>query len=247
MRTLVIGLPLPHASFDNHTFFSAPSIADYQRVIVETESVTKVVAEVAAGTAEHKTYTGLPVRNGDSTTAAMGLADALAMRRREAEWFLQRGGVLCAFAHPDIAVKGIRGARKWRRYSWLPSPPGFSYEDGLYPSFGKAGAQPVAQHPFAPYIEQFGRTAGYRVRLNEDATGFDDYARVFARSEGGAAIAAELTVLSGKIILLPPLIRMESDRSPLAKTLLDSFDHLTEQTGSPTANDETPIAPSRSS
>lgn len=230
MRTLVIGLPLPHSSFDNHSFFTAPSLADYRRVIVDVEAASKVVAEVVAGTTEHKTYTGLPLRNGESTTEAMGLADALAMRRRETEWFLEQGGVLCVFAHPDVAVKGVRAAADCRRYSWLPAPDGFSYAEDLFASFGKAGAQAVAEHPFSPYISTFGRNAGYRVRLNEDVAGFADYATVFARSEGDAAIGAELRVGNGSIVLLPPLIRVEADRSRLAATLLECFERATPET-----------------
>lgn len=224
LRTLVIGISLPNASFDNHSFLSAPSLADYQRVILEMDAASKVVAEVATGSAEHKTYTGLPIANGESTTAAMGLADVLAMRRREAEWCLKKGGTLCVLAHPDVAVKRVRGASDWRRYSWLPAPEGFSYAEDLHASFGKAGAQAVEDHAFALYIERFGRNAGYRVRLDEDADGFDDYTTVFARSEGGAAIGAELRVLRGSVVLLPPLIRIESDRSPLAETLLGCFE-----------------------
>lgn len=232
MRTLVIGISLPNATFDNHSFLSSPSLADYQRLIIDMDSASKVVAEVATGSAEHKTYTGLPIANGESTTAAMGLADALAMRRREAEWFLGQGGTMCAFAHPDVAVKGIRGARDWRRYSWLPAPEGFSFAGDLHASFGKAGGTAVADHPFAAYFERFGRTAGYRVRLNENAAGFTDYATVFARSEGGAAIGAELQVLRGSIILLPPLIRIDSDRAPLAQTLLECFERVSAESES---------------
>lgn len=227
MRTLVIGIPLPNASFDNHSFLSAPSLADYGRVIVEMEAASKAIAEVVAGTGQHKTYTGLPVKNGDSTTEAIGLADVLAMRKREAEWLLDRGGVICCFAHPDVAIKGVRGLRQLRRYSWLPAPPGFNYAHDLFPSFGKPGVRPGAPHAFARYIEAFGQRAGYRLRLNEGAEGFDDYATVFARSEGGAAIGAELSVLNGSIVLLPPLVRLETDRRALAATLLQCLDELT--------------------
>jgi hypothetical protein len=240
MRTLVIGIALPHSSFDNHSFLSAPSLADYSRLIVDAEAASRTVAEAAAATAEHRTYTGLPIHNRESTTEAMGLANALAMRRREAEWFLQQGGVLCCFAHPDVAVKRVRGASDWRRYSWLPSPEGFSWTDDLYASFGKAGAEAVADHPFSPYIEAFGRKAGYRVRLNENAAGFAGYATVFARSDGGAAIGAELRILNGSVVILPPLIRPETDRTTLAQTLLACFERFTEPVIPPPIRSETP-------
>ncbi len=100
MRTLAIGASLPHVSFDNHEFLSAPSLADYKRVVVDIDGASRTVSEVVSGSAEHKTYTGVPIANGDSTTEAMGLADVLTMRRREAEWFLRAGGTIVCFAHP---------------------------------------------------------------------------------------------------------------------------------------------------
>ncbi len=35
MRTLVLGIPLPNVTFDNYTFLSAPSLFDYDRVLIE--------------------------------------------------------------------------------------------------------------------------------------------------------------------------------------------------------------------
>lgn len=227
MRTLVIGIPLPNSTFDNHSFFSAPALSDYQRMIVETETASKVIAEVVSGAGEHRTFSGLTVRNGDSTTQALGLSDMLNMRRREAEWFFRRGGIAVCFAHPDVAVRGVRGLRDWRRYSWLPAPDGFSYDRDLYLGFGKVAGEFEEDHPFSAYIDRFGRKAGYRVCFNESAARFRENARVFARSEGGSAIAAEMRVLEGAIIFLPPLIRLESDRTSLAATLIECLDSLT--------------------
>jgi hypothetical protein len=191
---------------------------------VDVDAVSRAIAEVVSGSAEHKTFTGAPIMNGDSTTEAMGLAEMLTMRSREVEWFLGGGGTVVCFAHPDVAVKGVRGLSDWRRYSWLPSPDGFTYADDLQASFGKVGAETVDYHRFGAYIEVFGKRAGYRVRVNEEASGFDDYAHLFARSAGGAGIGFELRVLEGSIVFLPPLIRVETDRSELANVLAECFE-----------------------
>lgn len=224
MRTLVIGASLPHVSFDNHEFLSAPSLADYKRVVVDVDGASRTISEVVSSSAEHKTYTGVPIANGDSTTEAMGLADVLSMRHREAEWFLRAGGTIVCFAHPDVAVKGVRGLKDWRRYSWLPAPEGLDYSNDLQASFGKVGAEAVDDHAFARYIDEFGKKAGYRVRVNEDVADLSEQMRIFARSDSGAAIGFELSVLDGSIVFLPPLIRFEAERSDLAQVLFECFE-----------------------
>src|SRR3990172_9666233 len=115
MRTLVIGIPPPHVSFDNYSFLSAPSFAEYPSIIVEMAAVSQVVEEVAAGSVEGRTYGGQPVVNGPTTARAFGLAELLAMRRRETERFLARSGVLVAFASPDLPHQDIQGLPEWRR------------------------------------------------------------------------------------------------------------------------------------
>src|SRR5438552_1226358 len=85
MRTLVIGVPLPHVTFDNYSFVSAPAFSDYRRLIVETAAVSTSVEEVVSGAAEHRTFAGHPVTNGPSSAQAFGLQQLLVMRRRETE------------------------------------------------------------------------------------------------------------------------------------------------------------------
>src|SRR3989304_402791 len=45
MRTLVLGIPLPHVTFDNYSFLSAPSFFDYGRVIVETSALSEAIEQ----------------------------------------------------------------------------------------------------------------------------------------------------------------------------------------------------------
>lgn len=225
MRTLVIGIPLPHVTFDNYSFISAPSFFEYGRMIVEMAAVSGVVEEVVAGEGEHKTYVGQPVVNGPTSAEAFGLADLLAMRRREAERFLARGGVLVCFAHPDVAHPRLEGLPQWRRYAWLPAPEGFRYQEHLLPGFGSLGVSLEDEgHPFAAYIEAFGPRLAYRAHAAEEAPAFAEYARVFARSPGGVAVGVELTVGEGRVVLLPPLARFQAERVALAETLFECLE-----------------------
>ncbi|HEU4759511.1 MAG TPA: hypothetical protein VFT91_05960, partial [Dehalococcoidia bacterium] len=192
-----------------------------------------VVEQVVAGTAEHQTYGGQPVISGPSSAQGFGLADLLAMRRREAERFLARGGIMALLAHPDVAHPGLG----WRRYDWLPAPEGFRWQERLRPGFGSLGVLlEDAGHPFAPYLEAFGDHLSYRAEVDEEAPGFGGYGRVFARSPGGAAVAVELAVGAGRLVLLPALTHFEQERPAIAETLFACFDRFREQ-GEPLAPD----------
>lgn len=228
-RTLVVGIPLPHVTFDNYSAISAPAFSEYQRLIVETAAFSNVAEEVVAGSGEHRNFGGQIVHNRSSTADAFSLCDLLEMRRREAEWFLSRGGTAVCFSHPDIAHPGVADC-VWRRYSWLPAPPGLLYEAHLLPGFGTPGAEVSdTDHPFAPFISEFASHLAYRATMDESLPNFSDYAHVFARSRGGAAIAAELSVDHGRIILLPPLIDPRSDRGKVAEALFDCFERSAER------------------
>ena len=223
-RTLVIGTPLPHVSFDNYSFASAPSIPEYTRLIVEMSAVSRVVDEVTNGSAEHKTLAGEPVVNGDTTASNFGLADLLAMRAREAAQFFARGGVFLCVAYPDAVHYGIQGVDAWRRYEWLPRPDGFDYKSGLLPGFGKAPVEVSDPgHPFADYIALYGKRMAYRAHIAEEA---GSETRVFGRSSGGVAVAFDMALASGRIVLVPPLLVPEKDRTEIADTLFACFERL---------------------
>jgi hypothetical protein len=218
-------------SYDNYTFISSPSLGEYGRMIVQMEAVSKTVDEVVEGSTEHKSFGGQPVSNQPTTATAFGLPDLLAMRRREAEWFLARGGILVCFVYPSVAHTGIAGLDQWSRYTWLPAPAAFRYEDHLLPGFGTSGAELVHDdHPFSPYVTEFGTRLAYRAVIDESAPNFSDYGRVFIRSAGGVAIGAHLLVDKGCIILLPPFARWDADRAALAQTLLNCMQHWAERT-----------------
>jgi len=219
MRVLVIGLPMPDPSFDNYSFLSAPSFFDYEALIVEAAALAKAVAEAAAGSGEHETYDQQRVVNGPGGPEAMSLARLLRARRWETERFLARGGLLALFAYPEAPLPGVEGMPDCRRYYWLPESPLGPWEELLLPGFGSRGVEVAdQQHPFAPYVQQFGPRLSFRAYLHPQA---EAQAQVFARSPGGAAVGAELALSGGRLILLPPVgdLNPTFDRISLAQTM----------------------------
>ena len=223
-RTLVLGMPLPHASFDNYSFASAPSMSEYTRLIVEMFAVSRVVEDVIQGSAEHRTFAGQPVGNGDTTARTFGLAGLLAMRAREAARFSARGGAVLCVAYPDAIHHGIHGLGPWRRYDWLSTPAACDYKSGLLPGFGKAPVEVSDPgHPFADYIALYGNRMAYRAHIAEEAGAGT---RVFGRSSGGVAVAFDMALGNGRIIFVPPLQDPEKDRIEIADTLFACFERL---------------------
>jgi hypothetical protein len=227
MRTLVLGLPLPHLTFDNYPFLSAPSLFDYGRIVVDIASVSQAVEEVVSGQREHFTFAHQPIVNGPGDHERFSLAELLRLRRLEAERFFERGGDLVCFACPDAVHSGIEGLEPWRRYDWLPAPAGFTYAEGLLAGYGKLGVEVVdAGHPFSPYTRQFAVRLAFRAYLAEGEGA--PPVQVFARSPGGAAVGFELAVGRGRAVFLPPLgdLDYDKDRVPLASVLAECLDRL---------------------
>lgn len=220
MRTLVLGIPLPNVSFDNHSFLSAPSLSEYQHIIVDMSSIALATEEIVRQTGVHTTYGGQAVVNGDASAYAFGLAELLEMRGREAERLLSQGGFIVAFGHPEVTIRGVEGLDEgWPTYSWLPAAEGFSFGADLLAGFGTEGAVLTdAEHAFAGYVEQLGPMVAYRVSLNETAS-TAEYVRVFTRSSGGVSIGFEIAVGGGHIVVLPALAKPQSERQAVAATL----------------------------
>lgn len=228
-RSLVLGIPLPHVTFDNYSFLAAPSLFDYERIVVETAAISDAVEQVVGGSLEHATRDGQVVVNGPSGPKSFSLAELLRLRRLEAERLLARGGIVVCFTYPDVAHEGIEGLGGWRRYDWLPAPEGFAYPEQLLAGYGKLGVDVEdAGHSFAPYVEEFGARLAFRAYVSEEGAGFSEFGRVFARSPGGAPVGIELMVGRGRVVLLPPLGQMDysRDRVPLANTLHDCLDRM---------------------
>lgn len=240
MRTLIIGLPLPNAGFDNYSFLSAPSFGEYQQLVVDVASVTRAVDDVINGAGVHATYGGQAIVNGPASSHAFSLREIVQMRRRETERLLANGGLVVLIGYPPVP-HDVQGA-EWKTLGWLPEPDGFSFERDLLPGFGTAGAVVVdAEHPFAPYVETLAPRLAYRVYVNEDVRGVAENGLVFARSSGGVAIGVEIGVGGGRLVVLPPLVKPEADRPLTAQAMAQCLDRWNErrlQVGGETARKE---------
>jgi hypothetical protein len=218
VRTLIIGLPLANLEFDNYSFLSAPSFAEYQQIVVDTASVARVVDDVVNGGAAHSTFGGQAIVNGEASAHAFSLPVLLEMRRRETEWVVSHDGLVVLFAYPEVTQPDVAGG-PWRSYDWLPAPEGVSYAGDLHAGFGRPGVVLVdGEHPFAPYVQQLAPHLAYRVYLNPTAEATRE-AHVFARSSGGQAVGFELPLGEGRLIVLPPLVAPEKDRPRTAEAL----------------------------
>ena len=236
MRTLVIGLSLPNAQFDNYSFVSAPSFGEYSQIIVDLGSVSRTVDDVIHGTAVHSTYGGQAVVSGEASAHAFPLSELLQMRRRETEWLLAHGGLVVLLAYPDVPHAGVAGGT-WHSYAWLPEPEGFSFERHLLAGFGRPGAVLVdAENPFAPYIQTLTSRLAYRIYVNEESPALAECGSVFARSEGGIPIAFDIRDGDGHLVVLPPILRPESDRAVITDVFLQSFARWDARRSSPLAD-----------
>lgn len=236
MRTLIVGFPLPNAQFDNHSFVSAPSFGEYHRIVVDMSSVSRTIDEVVHGTATHSTYGGQAVVNGEASAHAFPLRELLAMRRRETEWLLSHGGLVVLISYPDVPLTDVAGG-PWHSYDWLPEPESFSFQRDLLAGFGRPGAVLVdAEHPFAPFVQALASRLAYRIYVNEEATGLAENGHVFARSEGGIPIAFDIRAREGSLVVVPPVLRLESDRPVIVQALLDSFERWDSRSANLPAN-----------
>ncbi len=206
MRVLSIGHPLPNPAVDNRTIFDAPTLFDYEAIIVDLEAVQESIREAALATAPHQTSAGVPVANGESIAGAAGLAELLSRRRDEMARALERGAVVAAYLHPTSLVTEVAGMSGLDRYFLLPAPAGMGWDaQTIRGGEGRTGAIVDHAHPFAPVVEATRRRLHYRAYLNDRAPGVAEHQRVFVRSAGGAPIGAQLPVLAGQLVLLPAI------------------------------------------
>ena len=61
MRVLAIGHALPNPAVDNRSIFDAPTLFDYEAILIDLEAVQQSIREAALATAEHRTSAGVPV------------------------------------------------------------------------------------------------------------------------------------------------------------------------------------------
>ena len=207
MRILTIGCPLPHRDVDNHGVANAPSIFDYDACVIDMQALSDQVEAIAAGSPGYKASDGRPIHNAGTTSSAYGLAELLEQRRYELRALVERGGVIVAFAYQNIAHPSVAGLPGFERYSLLPASAGgdspFRWPR-LRPADGRGIVSVADRHPVAGYLDSVATRLHYRAIFDAAAPGMPPGLEVLARSSGGAAVAAELPVANGRIVLLPP-------------------------------------------
>jgi hypothetical protein len=204
MRLLSIGYPMPHPLIDNHTIFNAPTLFDYDAIIVDPSSMLSAIADAAEARGEHLTHSDLPVVDGETTAGSAGLAELLRRRRDEFARALDRGAIVIVFTHPQASYPGVSRFTGCDRYFWLPAPAGMGWDSSLLRG-GEGTTAVIANHAhaFTPVIDSLGPDLLYRAYFDDRAHGFAAASQVFARSAGGAPIGVEFAVGSGVVVFLP--------------------------------------------
>ena len=214
MRVLSVGHALPNPAVDNRTIFDAPTLFDYEAILVDLQAVQESVREAALATAAHQTSAGVPVVNGESIGGGAGLAELLHRRRDEMARALERGAVVAAYLYPTSLLTEVAGMSGLDRYFLLPAPAGMGWDaQTIRGGEGRTGAIVDHAHPFSGVVEETRRRLHYRAYLNDRAPGVAEHARVFMRSPGGAPIGAQIPLLGGQLVLLPAITAASSQQA----------------------------------
>jgi len=225
LRLLSIGHPLRNPLVDNHSIFNAPSLFDYEAIVLDVGGVFDSIREVVEGAVEHRTRSGLPIVNGEPSAAAAGLADLLKRRQDELQRALERGAVVAVFLHPQATLPQVSGFSGLDRYFLLPAPAGMAWDSrAIRGGEGTSAAVTDHGHPFAPVIDVLRADLLYRAYLDDRAAGFAGSAHVIARSPGGGVVSAAFEVASGQVVFIPTARTAGTNLSmPLASALIDAM------------------------
>lgn len=207
MRIVTIGCPVPDRDVDNHSIANAPSLFDYDACVIDMQALSDQVQSIAAGAGEFKSSDGRQTHNAASTSAAYGLAELLEQRRYELRRLAERGGIIVAFAYPNLPHPEVVGMPGFERYTILPAPAGATAPFRwplLRPAEGKEIVPAADRHPAAGYVDALASRLRYRALWDTAAAGFPEGVSVLAKSVGGAAVAIELALGAGRLVLLPP-------------------------------------------
>jgi hypothetical protein len=207
-RILSLGFPLPGLRVDNYSFLSAPSFFDYDAVVVDPAALGQLIEAIVAGSEEARAFNGDPVRNEAAAPGQASLGELLRRRRDEVALLLGNGGAVICFAWPAATHEGIHGTPSLDDYYWLPDPTSKACRaPALQPADGTEAYVIDYQHPLASFVVGQAANIAYRARFEPAIIGG---VRVFANSRGGAAVAVELPVESGRVIMLPALASVPS-------------------------------------
>ena len=213
LKILSIGLELDGRSFESWGLKDAPSLSNYDAVVVDLEAVSLFVAEVIRGV-KHQDRSGLPISpSGDGNVAGeVPIAELLRRRKREADTLLQNGGVLICFAHPSVNHR-INQAN-WFIYDWLLSIASDSYHPrSIAAGDGEIG-KADSSHPFTRYFSAFSGRLEYKVFFNQIFIDAHPGVKIIAQARSGEPVAVEVSPNNeapGRLIFLPPISGFESN------------------------------------
>ena len=215
---ITIGLPPIGGPFETADFGSAPSISDYDAVVVDMHSVSSFIGEVI-GPYTHRNASNVPITNSGSRNVPgqMSLAELVILRYTEARQLIQNGGLLICFAYPPVYQR-IRPLDDWYIFNWLPPQDSMLYHpESMVPGEGELGEIDNGR-PFAQFFQAFRDDLRYKVYFTAGAVESTPNARPLAWSRGGQIVGVELSPFPdepGKIIILPPITELaltEPDR-----------------------------------
>ncbi len=224
MNILSIGFPLPNQAIDNYNVLTAPSYFDYQALIVDPESVTRIPRELIEEGKTFDAFDGRPVVNGATTAAAVSAADQLKRRTEETRRLLEAGGTIVVIGRPNAALSGIIGFEGCDRYTWLPAPEGASWSPPLLrPAEGVTVRVRDDIHPMAEVLREFRKHVTYRAAFDDRQPAFRG-TKIIACGGADVPIAAQFDVLAGRVIFMPAVkVSASTTRSSLAQTLVSAI------------------------
>ena len=157
MQVLSISHRMQNRELHNATIFNAPSIQDFDAVIVDTHAMFESIREAAAAAGEFKTYNDLPVVNGASIDGFTAIADVLHRRREEFAQALERGTPIAIIPAPVEQLTNIAGFQGLDRYWFLPAPEGVAWNASTIVG-GEGGNVSISDyhHPFVDVINAAG-------------------------------------------------------------------------------------------
>lgn len=236
MRVLAIGYPLPNVDIDNYNVLTAPSYFDYEAMVIDPASITKVVGQVLDEGQLFEAHDGRMVVNAQSTASAVSIADQVRRRTEETQRLLEAGGTVIVMGRPNAVVSGVVGFEGCDRYSWLPAPPGLSWgRPFLRAAEGKTLRIADDRHPLATVLRNFRSEVAYRAVFDECQAAVREFGHIFAMGGGRAPTGIEFSVLSGRVIFIPALSdTVGSIRSSIAEGLVKAAQQMAgAETGEP--------------
>jgi hypothetical protein len=207
-RILSLGFPLPGVRVDNYNFFSAPSFFDYDAVVVDPAALGHLIEAVVAGSEDERAFNGDRVRNESAAPGQASLGELLERRRDEVALLLGNGGAVICFAWPATTHAAVRGTGLLDDYYWMPdSVSSACRAPALEAADGTETYVIDYEHPLASFVAGQAANVAYRARFE---TALIRNARVFAKSRRGAAVAVDLPLESGHLVMLPALAAVPS-------------------------------------